>query len=234
VDENQDYYLLRLFLERQHEYSALQHLPRLISFYNLLVATFGHRLSLDQAQSFTVLESVALLEREYFEKKKVEQSARAFRDAYKAFIESWSTVRRILSELENCPAAAVLESEIIPISEDGPLLSVLVNTSDTDRGAIPRLIEDLLKKQSDLLDTRSLFEKEYNTHQVLWDSLLDPDASWLTGSADTTNALFFIQPQEFSDLATLAIQLDENWSRESLSANWVDIQRVVRQSNRIS
>lgn len=248
LDPAQPHFILQFYLAHRVEYTAIQLIPDIALFYQLLLNTFAHRITVEQAQQYSVPELIDWLEHQLFDSSKVASRVKCLREAYTKFCGHWNSVRSILAGMEVCPDAhnnRRFESDIIVVDDKSPLLSALVNT-DVDgipqRGAIPRLLEDLLGKQSRLLELRESDEyKELNGHGLLWDAVASADVSWIVAHCEHARSFFIghqFTPNHFDEFAITAARfgtqgkaLDSNrWyiPRSALHADVPLLERAVR------
>jgi hypothetical protein len=76
--------LLPYFLEERLKLKALVHLPTLVSFYKLLRENFAYKITLEQANSMTVPQCIALLQNDGT------QNAATTSSAWQSFKEAWA------------------------------------------------------------------------------------------------------------------------------------------------
>lgn len=244
LDPELPHFILQFYLAYQLEYTALQFIPSIASFYNSLLDTFGHRITIEQAQQHSVPELLDWLQHQFFDSSKVATSVQYLRDAYAKFSEDWNSVRSVLAGMELCGDAhnnRRFESDIPIVDEHGPLFSALVNIAldgIPQMGAIPRLLDDLLTKQSRLLELRGgEGVSQLNAHGLLWDThtFASTDVSWVVQHREHARSFFIgyqFSPEQFNDLAITAARFPENgagnWSPASLQVDIASLERAVR------
>lgn len=246
LDPEQPNFILQHYLAHQADYAALQYLPDIVSFYQLLLNTFGHRITLDQAQCYSVPELFDWLQHKFFDSKKVEESIQSLHNAYDRFVDAWNSIRSILSGMDVCADAynnRRFESDIPIVDKNSPILSVLINTSQDEAGAIGRLLESLLSIQSKMLEIRE--RKEYskcNAHGLLWDlsTPVLPEVSCIVEHTEHARSFFLgyqFTKEHFDALMVTAARLDridENkqasgWSSTSIKPDLTCLERAVQQ-----